>query len=140
MASLARGAFSAGFLLASFSSRLTFKLKAAQGAEGEGDAGHVVGLGDVGEAGRGQLVGQPFRHARVAQRAVHQHKGKHFQQAVLDLFLQLGDLAAQVVQHSGQGRAEDKRQRAVGGRLAEAYDPRLDTAVAVRFGSMTFSG
>lgn len=84
---------------------LTLELKAAQGAQGQGDAAHVAGLRQVGEAGGGQLVGQALGHAGVAQRLVHQHQGQHLQQAVLDVLLQLRDLPAQVVQHGRQGRA-----------------------------------
>jgi len=83
---------------------LAFELKVAQRPQGECDAAHVAGLGDVGEARRGQLVSQAFGHAGVTQRLVHQHQGEHLQQAVLDVLLQLGDLAAQVVQHRRQRR------------------------------------
>lgn len=50
-------------------------------------------------------MSQAFGHAGMTQWLVHQHQGKHLQQAVLDVLLQLGDLAAQVIQHRCQGRA-----------------------------------
>lgn len=81
---------------------LTFELEAAQRAQRQRDAAHVAGLGNVGEAGRGQLVSQTFGHAGVTQRLVHQHQREHLQQAVLNVLLQLGDLPTQVVQHSRQ--------------------------------------
>lgn len=83
---------------------VTFKLKASQCAECQRYAANITGLWDVGEAWRGQLVGQAFRHAWVTQWLVHQHQGKHLQQAILDVLLQLGDLTAQVVQYRCQCR------------------------------------
>lgn len=71
-------------------------------------------------------MGEAFRHARVAQRAMHQHEGQHLQQPVLDLFLQLWDLATQVVQDSGQRRAGDKMQRPTDELWVEAHDPCVD--------------
>lgn len=87
---------------------VTFEFEASQSAQGQSDAADVAGLRDVGEAGRGQLVSQAFGHARVSQGLVHQHQGKHLQQAVLDVFFQLGDLAAQVVQHCCECRTKEK--------------------------------
>lgn len=42
---------------------LTFKLKATKCTKGKGDAPHITGLWDVGEAGGGQLVGKALWHA-----------------------------------------------------------------------------
>ena len=84
---------------------LTFKLKAAECPQGQGDTAHVAGLGNVGEAGRGQLVCQALGHARVAQGLVHQHQREHLQQPVLDVLLELRDLTAQVIQHCSQSWA-----------------------------------
>lgn len=83
---------------------LAFKLKASQCAQGQCDAAYVTGLWDVCEAWRGQLVSQAFGHAGVTQWLVHQHQGKHLQQTVLDVLLQLGDLTAQIIQHRCQCR------------------------------------
>lgn len=58
---------------------LTFKLEATQCTKGKGDATHITGLWDVGEAGGGELVGEALRHAWMSQRLVHQNKGEHFQ-------------------------------------------------------------
>lgn len=79
---------------------LTFKLEATKCTKGKGDAPHITGLWDVGEAGGGQLVGKALWHAWMSQRLVHQNKREHFQQPILDILLQLWNLTAQVIQHS----------------------------------------
>lgn len=86
---------------------LAFELEAAKRAQGQRDAAHVAGLGNVGQAGRGQLVSQTFGHAGVTQWLVHQHQREHLQQAVLNVLLQLGDLPTQVVQHRRQCGTEE---------------------------------
>lgn len=48
---------------------------------------------------------QALGHARVAQGLVHQHQRQHLQEPVLDVLLELGDLAAEVVQHRSQSWA-----------------------------------
>lgn len=83
---------------------LTFKFKASQCAQGQCDAANIAGLRNVSEAWRGQLVSQAFGHAGMTEWLVHQHQGKHLQQTILDVLLQLGDLTAQVIQHRRQCR------------------------------------
>lgn len=53
-------------------------------------------------------MGQALGHARVPEGFVHKDQGQHLQQPILDVLLQLGNLAAQVVEHCGEGRAEGK--------------------------------
>lgn len=93
---------------------LTFKLEAPQRAQGQCDAPHIPRLWDVGETRRGHLVSQAFGHAGVSERLVHQHQGQHLQQAVLDVLLELRDLAAQVVQHRCEGGTGPRRRTMIG--------------------------
>lgn len=53
-------------------------------------------------------MGQAFGHARVAEGFVHKDQGQHLQKPILNIFLQLRNLPAQVIEHSGERRAVEK--------------------------------
>lgn len=60
-------------------------------------------------------MGQALGHAGVSERFVHQDEGQHLQEPVLDVLLQLRDLAAQVVENSGEGRAGEGERAPMAG-------------------------
>lgn len=53
-------------------------------------------------------MGQAFGHAWVPEGFVHKDQGQHLQKAVLNIFLQLWNLPAQVIEHSSECRAVEK--------------------------------
>lgn len=53
-------------------------------------------------------MGQAFRHAWVPEGFVHKDQGQHLQKPILNIFLQLRNLPAQVIEHSSERRAVKK--------------------------------
>lgn len=53
-------------------------------------------------------MGQAFGHAWVPEGFVHKDQGQHLQKPILNIFLQLRNLSAQVIEHSSEGRAVEK--------------------------------
>lgn len=53
-------------------------------------------------------MGQAFGHARVPEGFVHKDQGQHLQKPILNIFLQLRNLPAQVIEHSSERRAVEK--------------------------------
>lgn len=53
-------------------------------------------------------MGQALGHAWVSEGFVHKDQGQHLQEPILDIFLQLRNLPAQVIEHSRKGRAAEE--------------------------------
>lgn len=53
-------------------------------------------------------MGQAFGHARVPEGFVHKDQGQHLQKSILNIFLQLWNLPAQVIEHCSERRAVEK--------------------------------
>lgn len=111
---------------------LTFKFKAAESSKGKSDAGHVAGLREGGETWGGQLVGQAFGHARVPQGFVHKDQGQHLQKPVLNIFLQLRNLPAQVIEHSSERRAGEAETSNYSARAWQSVSSSLGITVCHR--------
>lgn len=53
-------------------------------------------------------MGQALGHAWVSEGFVHKDQGQHLQEPILDIFLQLWNLPAQVIEHSSKCRAVEE--------------------------------
>lgn len=53
-------------------------------------------------------MGQALGHAWVSEGFVHKDQGQHLQEPILDIFLQLRNLPAQVIEHSSKRRAAEE--------------------------------
>lgn len=55
-------------------------------------------------------MGQALGHAWMPEGFVHKDQGQHLQEPILNIFLQLWNLPAQVIEHSSERRAAEEER------------------------------